>query len=268
VAARGASDDPVVLGEVTPDDEGARQADGATGPDLLAVVAHELRTPLTALSGYAAMLSRWNSGMSPLEVDVAIEVIARQAQRLSEVLDDLMDLGRVRQQAGVRAPVDLGAVITEALDGIASPDRSTITVDVRDAPEPPLVLADRTRLMRVLVNLLSNAFRYGGPSVAIVLRHRAGVVTVDVEDDGEGLPDELVARVFEPFTRGAPSEDGSAMPSGTGLGLSIAKQAIESMGGHLQHSSVDPHGARFSISLPLAPDEVDLDMDVDVSAVS
>jgi signal transduction histidine kinase len=124
-----------------------------------------------------------------------------------------------------------------------------VTVTADPASAGP-VLAERGALTRVVVNLLVNAYRYGGPTIAITVRTAGGQVQLAVEDDGPGVPAEFESRMFDPLTRGS---DGQAHPRGSGLGLAISREIVESVGGHLDFDPIRPHGARLTVTLPTGP---------------
>jgi signal transduction histidine kinase len=99
----------------------------------------------------------------------------------------------------------------------------------------------------VLVNLLTNAYRYGGHTIRVTARRRGSDAVIEVEDDGEGVPEHLVGQLFEPFTRGENSGEG-----GAGLGLAITQRIVEHLGGAITYESRDPVGARFLVRVPAA----------------
>ena len=133
-----------------------------------------------------------------------------------------------------------------------SPPDKSVELDI---PESVWALADPGRLEQVLVNLLTNAYRYGGsahpPGGA---RRRRTESLVTVADDGDGVPDELVPKLFERFTRGA----GADGVNGSGLGLAIARALVEGLGGRIWYEPGEPAGARFSFTLR-APKPPELD---------
>ncbi|MGH9086421.1 MAG: diguanylate cyclase domain-containing protein [Acidimicrobiales bacterium] len=218
----------------------------------LAIAAHELRTPVTAIVGSAVMLlERWKDDMPPAEVDAAVSMIVRQSTRLAGIVDDLLDLGRVSHQSGPIEPVDVAASVESALDVASAPESTSITIRGLAEPSRLQALGHEPSLVRAIVNLLTNAYRHGGPSVTVSLRRDGEQVEIDVEDDGPGVPPELVPTLFDLFTRGDLSKRGSEW-RGTGLGLAVARHAAEAVGGHLRHTAVEPHGARFTLVLPSA----------------
>ena len=109
----------------------------------------------------------------------------------------------------------------------------------------PVALADRHRLDQVISNLLTNAYRYGGPKIRMEACEKNGSVVVSVTDDGEGIESGLLTNLFDPFTRGAASSE----VGGSGLGLAIVKMLVDASGGEIWHEPERPHGTRFNVRL-------------------
>jgi two-component system, OmpR family, sensor histidine kinase MtrB len=218
--------------------------------DLLAVATHELRSPLTALLGAAELLDGWRNHLMT-DVDAAVAIVGRQAARLASIIDDVLELDRTRHATEPPVAVPLGPVIDQALADAPPPAHVDLAVRAIGGAGGPLeALGDRLRITRVLVNLLTNAYRYGGPSIVVTARPHGSTVLIEVEDDGEGVPTHLLPDLFAPFSRGANRVDGRPEPRGNGLGLAVARQAVGSIGGELHHTRVEPQGARFTVTLP------------------
>lgn len=213
--------------------------------DLIANVSHELRTPITALN---AVLENLVDGVS--EPDPAtLRTALAQTERLGLLVTELLDLSRI--EAGA-FPLDreelslaplLDDVVAEAEVMTAVLGRGvTFRTDV--LPSTARIYADRARVHQVLLNLLDNAARHGpaGGEVRIHARAESGVVVIDVDDDGPGIPSAERARIFDRFTRGGRTDGG-----GTGLGLAIARWIIELHDGTI--AVADP-GSRIRITLP------------------
>jgi signal transduction histidine kinase len=161
---------------------------------------------------------------------------------MENIVDDL--LVAARSQIGTVAVklqvVDLLGELKATLDGLA------VTVELPER-NPPLVTADPRRVRQILRNLLTNALRYGGPRRRITVGTSVDRVWVEVRDDGEGIPEELAARIFEPYVTGHAGVQGSV-----GLGLSVSRQLAELMGGSLIHSRTAGETV-FRLELPAAP---------------
>ena len=221
---------------------------GRDDVDVLAMAAHELRTPLTTIAGFASTLRAHRNRMAPADVEAAFGFLERQTERLAAMLEQLLDLGRHRHDWPDSSPVELASVVADALEAAPPPGHVTLTVADDPAAAPLVVAAERSTLTRVLVNLLTNAYKYGGPNITIDSHHGSGAVTLSVQDDGSGVPRTLEVAMFAPFVRGGNGD--ASQPPGAGLGLALARQIAESFGGHLVHEPVQPHGARFTLRLP------------------
>jgi two-component system sensor histidine kinase KdpD len=174
-----------------------------------------------------------------------------ETQRLSNLVDDVLDLSRI--EAGALAPqtdwCDLQDVVTSALAHL----RTEHPIEFVLPAELPLVRGDAAQLERVFSNLLENAVKFSpsGAPVRISGGANAGRVTVRVSDDGPGIPKQHRARVFEPFFRGA--RDGV---SNSGLGLAICRGFVEANGGRIVLQAGDGRGTAFAVSFPVAPHSV------------
>ncbi|HEX9529542.1 MAG TPA: ATP-binding protein [Acidimicrobiales bacterium] len=224
--------------------------------DLLAAAAHELRTPLSAIAGYAATLRENREIMSSEDIDRSFMALERQTGRLTTLLDNLLDLGRWRHGAGAEdgpgsAPVRVADAFGDALEAAPPPDGVIVTV-ARSSPSLH-VRAGRSGLTQVLVNLLTNAYRYGGPHITLDSHEEASTVVLDVVDDGAGVPLDLQPKMFLPFCGGG---NGSRpRPGAAGLGLALATRIVEFSGGRLSYQAAQPHGAHLIVTLPRAEDD-------------
>ena len=219
--------------------------------EIIATVSHELRTPMTAVLGAARTLLRRDIELSDEATRQLLEMIATQAQRLSEVTESVLLAGRLDRAERVvdLEPVDVGVVVDAALTAVGGglPD----TVELRAELEPGVTaLADANRLQQVLINLLDNAVKYSPEGGCIVVRgSRVGEeARIEVADDGPGIPADELERVFERFYRGDPSH--RLAPGGTGLGLYICRGLVEQMNGRIEASSEPGRGATFVVRLP------------------
>ena len=215
--------------------------------EFVANAAHELRTPLTTVSGMATLLAAQRDRLSPAELDRAFEALGRQGQRAKDLVSSLLDLSRL--DAGrvpvTLAPTDIAGVVEQALETAPPPAGAAVTVDVQPGV---CAVADADRLQEVLVNLLANAYRYGGPGVAVAARNGGSTVRVSVTDDGSGVPDEFVGELFQPFARAAAV---TGTP-GSGLGLAISHRLADALGGDLAYERAEHGGARFVVTLKAA----------------
>lgn len=222
--------------------------------EFLAMLAHELRNPLAPIATGSALLAR-----SPDNVDAVrrtSELIERQVRHMSELVDDLLDMSRVTR--GLieieRTLVDLQDVVHHALEQarpLLEARGHTITVETPGAPV--VVLGDRTRLVQVLVNLLTNAAKYtpADGKVNVKLERDGTRATMSVQDNGAGMEPSLLPHVFDLFIQGARTPDRSQ--GGLGIGLALVKAIVALHEGEAwAESEGKGHGSRFAIALPLA----------------
>jgi signal transduction histidine kinase len=170
---------------------------------------------------------------------------------MNGMVDDILMLMNLDSGSLALRPTDfaVGALVSEAV--AESPGGSEVAVEVRtDA----VAHADPFHLRQVLANLLSNAGRYGAPPIEVLVEKIAERVTVSVIDHGEGVPADFAPKLFERFSRGTTGSAGSQ--PGSGFGLYIVRQLVESNGGTIDYAPHEPHGSRFTISLPCSPDAV------------
>jgi len=227
----------------------------ATKDALLSAISHELRTPLTVLRGFAELLLAHGDTLSGSNRDAAVVALERNARRLDELLTSILDLDRLGRGAIMLTmrELPLDTLIDEVVEAMELGDR-VIGIDVGELT----VRGDRSKLERVIENLLANALKHGPVDAEVSVRAwpEDDGVTVAVEDRGEGVPDELSETVFEPFERGAADPE----VSGTGLGLALVRGFIELHGGRTWVEHREGGGASFRLWLPddpPAPDEQD-----------
>jgi two-component system phosphate regulon sensor histidine kinase PhoR len=220
--------------------------------EFVANVSHELRTPLTAIRGFAETLR--SSEVSPEQRRQFLDVILRHADRLTALIEDLLELSRIEGGSGALAPepVDVAALARELLQDLKPRlDAGRLRGEVRAEPAPP-ALADRRALEQVLMNLLDNAIKYSeaGGRIQIAVSGSPTQIRIDVVDTGMGIPEADRARIFERFYRvdKARSRD----LGGTGLGLAIVKHLVQTMGGEVFVTSNEGQGSTFSVRLPAA----------------
>jgi signal transduction histidine kinase/CheY-like chemotaxis protein len=232
--------------------EGARQAT----TEFVANVSHELRTPLNMIIGYADMISRSPKvygGRLPSSLMTDITAILRNAQHLSTLVNDVLDLSQVEAGRMAINPnwASLPHIINESLSAVKGLFESKGLYLKSQVPADfPLVYFDETRIRQVIINILSNAGRFteqGG--VILTCQIVENKVEIHIADTGPGIPKEDQERVFEPFQQ----VDASIRRryGGSGLGLTISKQFIAMHGGKMWLDSQPGGGTTFSFSLPL-----------------
>ncbi|MDB4994088.1 MAG: hypothetical protein JWM74_1520 [Myxococcaceae bacterium] len=226
--------------------------------DFVSKVSHELRTPLTAIRLFAETIER--SRDDAATVDKCTTHLITECERLTGRIERLLDWGRM--EAGRKLyelrPEDVAEVVTEAIESF-SPVR-TSNVEVLTAVDPglPKVLCDRHALIDAIVNLLSNAKKYGGSPPVVRLRVRRGeneVVAIEVTDNGGGISRPEQRRIFDKFYR--IDDRLSRDREGSGLGLAIVKHVVRAHGGRVTVDSEIGKGSTFGLLIPTAPPEAD-----------
>jgi PAS domain S-box-containing protein len=211
---------------------------------FIANAAHELRTPITAMVGFAALLDKRRDEMSEKELDTVSGALNRQGDRLRVLVANLLDITRLQQG---KLPMELEQLpLDDVLEGVLesnpAPEGKSVAVHLDDHLT---VVADRLRLEQIVTNLLTNAYRYGGRSINVHAQADDEQVTVSVDDNGGGVPRDLVPSLFEPFSRG---EDSSRV-GGSGLGLAIVRMMARAQGGDVWYEAGNGTGARFAFTL-------------------
>jgi len=224
--------------------------------DFVANVSHELKTPLTAIRGFAETLV--SADVPPEDVEKYLSVILRHAERLSNLIEDLLELSRIesRKQPLRVGPVDVARVAASIMAGM-EPQLRARDLDVELVPgDAPAALADRGAVEQILTNLLDNAAKYTNPGGHVEVRvgSEGHAVRIDVRDDGVGIPKQDLPRIFERFYRVEKAR--SRDLGGTGLGLAIVKHLVQAMDGEIHVASEVGRGSTFTILLPEAPAEV------------
>ena len=222
---------------------------------LLNAVSHDLRTPLASILAAAESLRQPDIRWSDEEREEFLAAIEQEAQRLNNIVGNLLDLSRI--QGGSLHPErqwhDLAGLIADAVARLRAryPDHA-FALDLPD-DLPPLYL-DPVQIDQVVVNLLDNAAKYSPPRTKIWLsvQRSAHEVRVQVADRGRGMPAETLRHLFTPFYR-VLHRRAQPGPPGTGLGLAVARGLIAAHGGQIWAANRDDGGAIFTFTLPLLP---------------
>ena len=222
---------------------------------FVARVSHEFRTPLNMIIGLVDLMVEtpeiYDVTLSP-RMREALQVVHRNCQHLSDMVNDVLDLTRIETDRMVlyRERVDIREVVDSAVEALRSLlESKQLFFHVVAAEDVPEVYCDRTRIEQVILNLMSNAARFteqGGITVEIVQQDQR--VRVSVTDTGPGIPPKDIDRIFEPFCQGM--SDLWRDKGGSGLGLSISKQFIELHGGRMWVESELGVGTSFTFELP------------------
>ncbi|MBA4867157.1 HAMP domain-containing histidine kinase [Streptomyces sp. PSKA54] len=234
----------------------ARQRSETRVRQFVADASHELRTPLASIRGYAE-LTRWGREETGPDTRHALGRIESEANRMSGLVEDLLLLARLDAGRPLSyESTDLSPLVVDAVsDARAAGQDHKWRLELPD--EPALVLADAARLQQVLVNLLANARTHTPPGTTVTarVRRQASRVCLDIEDDGPGIPPELLPHVFERFARGDSSR--SRHSGSTGLGLAIVHAVASAHGGTVTVDSV-PGRTVFTVHLPAYQESVPL----------
>ncbi|MEO7665117.1 MAG: HAMP domain-containing sensor histidine kinase, partial [Candidatus Limnocylindrales bacterium] len=217
--------------------------------DFAADASHELRTPLTVIRASVEHLRRHKQ--EPVStVGDALGDIGAEVDHLTRLVEELLLLARSDSGAIAieRLPVDLGDIAAGGAGSLAAPAAErmvTVTVD----PVPAIVIGDAARLRQLVIILVDNAVAHSprGGGVRVTVRPDGPKARLTVEDEGRGIREEDLPRLFERFWRGA-----GAPPGGAGLGLSIATWIVDGHDGSIAAENRPEGGARFSVLIPLA----------------
>ncbi len=225
--------------------------------EFVSTVSHELRTPMTSIKGYADLLLLGAAGSLNENQERFLGIIKANADRLSVLVDDLLDIGRIDTGRAVLdiKQVSMAAVVEQVLNTLHERIEQRGLALRIDLPEgdPLNVVGDNARLIQILTNLVGNAYQYTPPGGTITVRAYAtgdDMLRVDVHDTGIGIAPEDAAKVFDRFFRAA-HPTVQEFP-GTGLGLSIVKSFVDMHGGEIWVESMAEQGTTFSFTVPLA----------------
>ena len=217
----------------------------ALSRNFLMSVSHELRTPLTAIRGHVAALREGVIDDAAMQ-EASLGVIGEEAMRLERLVGDVLDLAKLdaHRFTVLHEEVDMGQLCERAYAAFAEVARKRVMDYRLDARARPVIVTDGDRVLQIISNLLSNAFRWTpeGGRVELALSEDDGWVSVVVSDSGPGITAAERDRIFRPFW----SRDGG----GTGLGLAIARELAVALGGRLDVRSEPGLGSRFELVLP------------------
>jgi PAS domain S-box-containing protein len=231
--------------------------------EFVSTVSHELRTPMTSIKGYADLMLMGAAGELSDPQNRYLQVIKSNADRLHELVNDLLDISRIetgRTKLDLR-PLDIAQivnqVISEHVQGLiqAKEKHLHVTADVKAAL--PLVNGDQTAVIQILTNLLDNALNYtlADGEIQIKAEARDNYVYINVKDSGIGITEENQAKIFDRFFR---AEDQIVQQvRGTGLGLAIVRALVEMHGGELTVESTPNVGSTFTFNLPIIVEDGD-----------
>ena len=213
--------------------------------NFLMSVSHELRTPLTAIRGHVAAL-REGVVTDPEAAEESLAIVADEADRLGRLVNDVLDLAKLdaHRFTVLTEEVDMSRLCDRAYSTFSEEARRRGIEYTQAAEGAPVIVSDGDRVLQIISNLLSNAFRWtpDGGRIGLAVSSNNGTVTVDVADTGPGISREESERIFRPFW----STDGR----GTGLGLPIARELAVALGGRIELQTALGEGSRFRLVLP------------------
>lgn len=217
--------------------------------DLVATVAHELRSPLTGIKGFSStLLTKWDK-FSDEQRQFMLETVDADADRLTRLITELLDAARI--DAGRltlrRGPVQLDELVRRVLTNVSAGSGHPFDLTIRD--DVPLIWGDSDRLIQVITNLIENALRHGHGLKSVIVQRTeppgAGLgVSLEIHDDGPGIPPAERERVFSRFWRSGPG-------AGSGLGMYIVKGIVDEHGGKVHIADSDGGGANILVWLPI-----------------
>ncbi|MEU0964460.1 ATP-binding protein [Streptomyces sp. NPDC005917] len=237
-------------------DTEARRRTERSHAELIATVAHELRSPLTSVKGFTAtLLAKWER-FTDDQKRLMLETVDADADRVTRLIAELLDISRIdsgRLELR-RQPVDMGAAVGRHIQAYVAAGQPADRFLLRIEQPLPALWADPDKVDQVLSNLIENAVRHGEGTVTIDITPSASLregedlentaTSVTVSDEGSGIPEESMNRVFTRFWRGSKR-------GGTGLGLYIVKGIVEAHGGTITVGRATSGGAEFRFTLPV-----------------
>lgn len=206
--------------------------------NFVAVAAHDLRSPLSALTGGLSVLRRAQPELT-LAAETVLSLLERQAQALTALTSDLLDVARI--DAGELAPASAEVLVLEIAE-VAATLTGEPPAAVEVCPTDLRVTADPAHVQRILFNLVANAARHGAPPITIRAAPAGAFVEIEVCDAGPGVPAGFETSLFNRFARTGES-------AGTGLGLAIARGLAQANGGDIRYQRNTPTGSRFVVTL-------------------
>ena len=215
--------------------------------DLVASVSHELRTPLTGIQGYAQILTQSWEELTPEDRDEMLETINTQANHLGHIVTDLIDVARDRLQNVELKLVDYNAAdLAREAVAVGGGGKG---IQVEADPEAR-VWAEPDRIRQILVNLITNAVRYGRDQILVTVARSGPVVLYAVHDNGDGVPAKHQSEMWERFERGLHKQNTSV--PGSGIGLSVARDLVTAHGGTIDYRTSERlGGACFEFTIPV-----------------
>ena len=221
---------------------------------FISSVSHELRTPVTSIRGALGLLESGVLGELPQKAKELVVVAHRNSLRLLKLVNDILDMDKlISGTAAFRSdPIDLLDMVAQSIEANAAYGASfQVSFELAEHSDITRAAGDFDRIMQVMANLLSNAAKFSrsGSVVKIHISHLGELARIEVEDTGQGIPDDFQHRIFSPFSQA--SNGDTRKQGGTGLGLNISKKLVENMGGEIGYVSTPGIGTIFWFTLPI-----------------
>jgi signal transduction histidine kinase len=222
--------------------------------DFISTVTHELRTPLTSIRAFSEILND-NPQLEGEQRAKYLGIVIKESERLTRLINQVLDLSKIESGNAEwhSTEIDMREVIEDSVAAVSQLFKDgDIEVDVRIPDEVPPIVADRDRLMQVMLNLLSNAAKFcerPRGRVAVALARDGGFLRVDVADNGIGISQADQDVIFDKFRQ--VGDTLTQKPKGSGLGLAISRQIIDHFGGRLWVKSRTGEGSTFSFTVPV-----------------
>jgi Na+/proline symporter/signal transduction histidine kinase len=224
--------------------------------DFISTVTHELRTPLTSIRAFSEILND-NPRLDDAQRAKFLGIIIKESERLTRLINQVLDLAKIESGNAEwhTSEIDLREVVEDSITAVSQLlKEGNIEIEMNLPPQAPAILADRDRLLQVMLNLLSNAAKFcdqPGGRIAVSLAQHGHYLRVDVSDNGAGISEADQAIIFEKFRQAGDTL--TQKPKGSGLGLAISRQIISHFGGRLWVRSSPGEGATFSFTVPAQP---------------
>jgi PAS domain S-box-containing protein len=224
--------------------------------EFVSTVSHELRTPLTSIRGALGLVAGGAAGVLPAQAQSLLDIALKNSERLARLVNDILDMEKIEsgQLEFKMEELEVAPLLEAAAEGLRSyAAQYGVVLAVENGIPRARVRADADRFTQVIANLLSNAVKFSPPggTVQLVATARKGVVRLEVEDHGPGIPEEFRSRIFGRFQQ-ADSSD-TRQKGGTGLGLAITRLIVERLGGTVGFETEVGRGTTFWIELPAMP---------------
>lgn len=230
-----------------------RKATEKVKQEFISTVSHELRTPLTAIKGSINLIQGRKGLASDEETDTMLSVTARNVERLTELINDLLDFEKL-DSGGIKYQLeqtDINSLITGIIDD-DQPFAEQANINLlADVSVNGSIHVDRNRMCQVLNNFISNALKFSPPESNVIVGsiEQGNDIKIYVKDSGQGISDEFKTSIFQRFSQ-EDSSDTRKIQRGTGLGLAISKRITEDMGGTIGFDSIAGQGSTFYVIFP------------------